>query len=48
MGVIGEIGFGLRVCVAVGNGAGAGVERARVGTLTVVGITSAAQAGIIV
>ena len=43
-GVIGEIDFGLRVCVAMGKGVFVGAGRVRVGLTTIVGVTSAAQA----
>lgn len=43
-GVIGEIGLGLRVCVATGNDVVVGGRLVRVGSATIVGVTSAAQA----
>ncbi len=43
-GVIGEMGLGLRVCVATGSGVVVGAGRVRVGGATETGVTSAAQA----
>ena len=43
-GVIGEIGLGLRVCVATGNDVVVGGRLVRVGSATIAGVTSAAQA----
>ena len=43
-GVIREIGLGLRVCVATGNGVVVGAGRVCVGGTTGLGVTSAAQA----
>ena len=42
--VIGEIGLGLRVCVATGKGVVVGADRVRVGRAMETGVTSAAQA----